>query len=321
MSISWHGRSRAVRAAIALAALMMLCGFRSVALPQVPDPTAKAPQTADPLVDLNNASRMFYALAKQQALSRTGPVLIVTGDDLVLRKGESRVQARVIPEIYHTLKTFDHIALALDVALTAHAGENPLSEDFLNDLRDYRRMFPAAGERIDRSGLDAEQAARQKAILAACASFLDSVVDRRQCTPAERTAFTRKMNPMLLANASAAARAALDMLHHQVCEWKQQLTPQEWSQLTVLVIGRQLPRKENLATQYFARLLNLPGECSRLIFAEGLGEEARALDLLATHRVDTGVGVDFFNDPERMKRDLLSDAAHDYLPLLLGPAR
>ena len=52
---------------------------------------------------------MFYTLAKQQTLAKSGPVMIVIGDDLVLRKGEQRTQARVIPEIYHTLKTFDHI--------------------------------------------------------------------------------------------------------------------------------------------------------------------------------------------------------------------
>ena len=92
-----------------LAALALVIGMRSPAVAQVPDPTGKAEQTADPLLNLNNASRMFYTLAKQQTLAKSGPVMIVIGDDLVLRKGEKRTQARVIPEIYHTLKTFDHI--------------------------------------------------------------------------------------------------------------------------------------------------------------------------------------------------------------------
>ena len=45
------------------------------------------------------------------------------------------------------------------------------------------------------------------------------------------------------------------------------------------------------------------------------------LDLLATHLVDTQVGIDFFNDPNRMARDLLSDGTRDYLPLLLDQPR
>ena len=48
-----------------------------------------------------------------------------------------------------------------------------------------------------------------------------------------------------------------------------------------------------------------------------LFDEPRALDLLATRLVDTQVGIDFFNDPLRMHRDLLSDAAQDYLPILI----
>ena len=321
MSVLSPGPGRAARVLGGLVALTLVIGMRFPAVPQVPDPTGKAEQTADPLLNLNNASRMFYTLAKQQTLAKSGPVMIVVGDDLVLRKGEKRTQAKVIPEIYHTLKTFDHIPLALDVALTAHAGETPLGEDFLNELRDYRGLFPAAGERIDRVGLDAEQRARQKTIIAACAQLVDSVLDKRQCLPAERMAFTRKMTPLLMANASAAARAALDSLHHQVSEWKGQLTPQDWSDLTVLVIGPQLPRKDNLAVQYFARLLGQPGEGKRLIYAEGLGDEPRALDLLATHLVDTQVGIDFFNDPNRMARDLRSDGTRDYLPLLLDQPR
>ncbi len=131
----------------------------------------------------------------------------------------------------------------------------------------------------------------------------------------------RKLTPLVMANAAAAARAALDMLDHQVRAWKAELTAQEWDALTIIVVGRQLPRNQNLAVQYFARLLGQPGEGKRLIYAEGLGDEPRSLDLLATYRVDTQIGIDFFNDPSRMTRDLLSDGARDYLPLLLDQPR
>ena len=66
------------------------------------------------------------------------------------------------------------------------------------------------------------------------------------------------------------------MLHRQVCQWKAEMTPEEWNRVTVLIIGRQLPRKDNLAVQYFARLFGQNGEGKRLIYAEGLAEEPRA---------------------------------------------
>jgi hypothetical protein len=100
--------------------------------------------------------------------------------------------------------------------------------------------------------------------------------------------------------------------------WKNELAPEEWETLTVVVMGTQLPRKSNLAVQYFARLLGEPSEGRRIIYAEALFDETRAIDLMATRLVDTQVGIDFFNDPMRMHRDLLADAAQNYLPILIG---
>jgi hypothetical protein len=297
-----------------------LAGMASVAGPQAAAPAANAPQAADTLTTLNNASRMLYTQAKARALAKEGPVMIVVGDDLVMRQGQKRRQARVIPEIYHTLKTYAHVPMAIDVALAAHADENPLAEDTVHELRDYRAMLPAACAAIPAAGLDREQQERQKSMVEACTRFLDSVIEGRRCTAADRMAFARRMNPLVMANVSAAARAALDAMHRQVCEWRTELTSEEWRRLTVIVIGRPLPRKDNLAVQYFARLLDLPGEGKRLIYVEGQVEEARALDQLATDRVDTQIAVDFFNDRHRMARDLLADAARSYLPILIDHA-
>jgi hypothetical protein len=285
------------------------------AFAQVANPTTAS--TTDPLQTLNNASRVFYAQAKATALEHHGPVIIVVGDDLVLRNGKTRVQVRVIPEVYHTLKAIAHVPMAIDVALAAHFEEKSLSDEFIQELRDYRDLLPAAETRLAKAGLNPEQLDRQKAILASCTEFLDSVIAKRQCTDAERTAFTRRMNPLVMANAAAAAREQLNALHRQVSQWTSGMNLDEWDHLTILIIGRQLPRKGNLAVQYFARLLGAKGEGQRIIYAEGLAEEPRALDLLATHLVDTQIAKDFFNDLERMNRDLLSDVARDYLPLLI----
>src|SRR5262249_30248401 len=126
-------------------------------------------------------------------------------------------------------------------------------------------------------------------------------------------AFTRKLGPLVLANAADAARAEIDSLHKQVTAWKAEMTPQEWDRLHVVITGSALPRKGNLATQYFARLLSEPGEGARIIYAEGLFEEERALNLLGTYRFDTDIGFAFFDDKMRMHRDLLDDGAAQYL--------
>jgi hypothetical protein len=63
-------------------------------------------------------------------------------------------------------------------------------------------------------------------------------------------------------------------------------------------------------------VLNEPREGRRIVYAESLWEEPRALDLMGTHMLDGAVGEAFFGDYWRMHRDLLADAAKGYLDRL-----
>ncbi|MBZ5621274.1 MAG: hypothetical protein LAQ69_21480 [Acidobacteriia bacterium] len=114
-----------------------------------------------------------------------------------------------------------------------------------------------------------------------------------------------------------AGRAQLDATHARVSAWRRDLSPQEWNQLHVLIIGPHMPRENLVVTQYFLRLLHEPREGRRVVYAESLWEEPQALDLLGAHLLDGGVGEAFFGDYMRMHRDLLGDAASRYLPRLL----
>jgi hypothetical protein len=296
--------------------LLALIGS-SLAFAAQPPKGDESPAPPDPLVALNNASRAAYRRAKEAALARSGPVILVAGNNLVLKAKDRRTEVRFTPEIYHTLKAVCHIPLAIDVMLAFRNDEDRIDDDLAAELRRYRESVAAAQERLATLELDPELRERQRKILSSSLEFLDSVVERRRCGRDERIAYTRRLTPLVMANTNDAARAQLDSLHRHVGAWRRQLTPEEWGRLSVVVMGTQLPRKENLAVQYFARLLGEPGEGRRITYAEALFEEPRALDLLATRAVDTQIGVDFFNDPTRMHRDLLADAARDYLPLLV----
>jgi hypothetical protein len=294
----------------------------STAVSQGPGPGASAlhvepSATPDPLTTLNDAFRAAYRQAKETSLARSGPVILAEGDNLVLKKGGHRVEAHYTPAVYHVLKSFAHIPLGLDVILATRAGQAMVDEPLVGELREYRRLIAAVETSIATHGLDAEQLGRQRKIIESCVKFLDSVVEARKCTREDRQAFTRRLTPLVMANVAEAARAELDALHRQVSAWKSQMTEDEWKRLSVVILGSQLPRKQSLTVQYFARLLGEPGEGSRITFAESIHDESLALDLMATRALDTGIGVDFFNDPLRMHRDLLSDAAKDYLPLLI----
>lgn len=65
--------------------------------------------------------------------------------------------------------------------------------------------------------------------------------------------------------------------------------------------------------QYFDRLLGENSEGGRVVYSEGIWDEDKVLELMATLAVDGRIGAAFFGDPERMHRDLLGDAAKKYL--------
>jgi len=298
---------------IVLAAALSLLApdLCSEARPSAAQP--KPAEASDPLAELNEHSRAAYRRAREEALTRVGPVVLVEGDQLVLRYGQQRLAARATPEEYHTLKTVSHVPLAVHALLS---GRERLDDKRLFDLKEYRERVAASEPALRRRGLSDKQLARQQKILAETDKFLAAVIERREVTKDALDAYYKLVRPEIDANAADAARAQIDGFHRQMTAWKERLTEKEWGRLTVIVMGSQMPRKDNLAVQYFARLLGAGGEGRRIIYAEALFDEAKALDLLGTHLVDTRIGEAFFADPQRMHRDLLGEAAKVHLDTL-----
>lgn len=284
---------------------------------QSPPAAVQSPPAAvaaeHPLLLLNQASREIYAESRARALAQAKPVIILAGDRLILDRGDKQIEASFASRPYDDLKTFAHIGLALDTALMGLPEDGRITDQQVAQLRQYQALIKAAVAEIDSLGLSDDQAARQHKITSAAIKFIDRLADEQQCSPAQRQAFIRSLTPLVMANVAEAAEATLAAIDGVVQQWKRELPPEEWQRLRVIVMGRQLPRKDSLAVQYFSWLLNEPGECERIIYAEGIPDEEDALKLLGTHLIDTQVGIDFFDDPARMRRDLLGDAARETL--------
>ena len=287
----------------------------AVGAPAQTMPVPAGPVQPPALTALNNAFRAAYAKAKTRVLASSGPTLIVNGDRFSLLRGGRRVEANVGVPIYDPIKTIAHIPLAIYVILTP--GDGAIDDGRLKTLAGLRELIPPAEASLDTVKLSAATLARQKRIVAASLAFVDDVAGKRQFARSVLLQFTRAMAPLVMENVTEATRAQLDATHAQVSAWRRDLSPQEWDQLHVLVIGPHMPREDLAVTQYFLRLLHEPREGRRVVYAESLWEEPQALDLLATHLLDGGVGEAFFGDYMRMHRDLLGDAASEYLPRLL----
>ncbi len=278
-------------------------------------PAAAGPVQPPALTALNDAFRAAYADARNRVLKSSGPTLIVNGDRFSLLRRGQRLEANAGTPIYDPVKTIAHIPLAIYVTLTP--GDGGLEDDRLTTLAGLRKLIPPAEVSLDAVKLSAGTLARQKQIVAASLAFLDDVTRRRRFERSALLAFTRGMAPLVMENVTEATRAQLDATHARVSAWRRDLSPEEWNQLQVVIIGPHMPRDNLVVTQYFLRLLHEPAEGRRVVYAESLWEEPQALDLLGTHLLDGSVGEAFFGDYMRMHRDLLGDAASQYLPRLL----
>jgi hypothetical protein len=295
---------------LALLALLLL----SAGAPGQTMPAAGPVQPAA-LTALNNAFRSAYAESRRRVLESAGPTLIVSGDTFTLLRSGRRFEANAGTPIYDPVKTIAHIPLAIYVTLTP--GDGAIADDRLSTLAGLRELIPPAEASLDAVKLPAGTLARQKQIVAASLAFLDDVAGKHKVARSSLLAFTRSMTPLVMQNVTEATRAQLDATHAQVSSWRRDLTPQEWDQLHVLIIGPHMPREDLVVMQYFLRLLHEPAEGGRVVYAETLWEESQAMDLLGTHLLDGSVGEAFFGDYMRMHRDLLGDAAKQYLPHLL----
>ena len=269
----------------------------------------------DPLVTLNNAMRAEYSRARAQALSKIGPLILIEGTNAVLVQNGTRTEAEILPPIYQALKAVAHIPFAVFLMFD-QSDFQPLSDTRVSEICDYRKLIENAGKTLSIRGFSDVQLQRQREIIGESLAFLDDTIEKRQVTKPELDDFARKMSPRLLANVDEATRAELDALHSHVMKWRHKLSQEEWQKLHVLIMSAHMPRDRELTVQYFERALNEPFEGRRIVYAEGLYEEPKAMDLLGTHIIDGSTGEAFFEDFMRMHRDLLSDAAAAYIQTL-----
>ena len=143
--------------------------------------------------------------------------------------------------------------------------------------------------------------------------FLKTTIDNEEFKNKELISFTQSMLPFINANIENAARIQLDAIHWQIMAWKSEMAPEYWKKLRVAIQGAVLARNGDLTKQYFKRLLNIKKEGLQLVYKELYFPPTPMLTLLATRSVDRGISVAIFNNPDRMFRDVLSDAAVSYL--------
>lgn len=117
----------------------------------------------------------------------------------------------------------------------------------------------------------------------------------------------RDLRPLVEAEAAALARLRLAALHDAVRAFWQRLPPEGRVMARVEVVGGSGARAGHWAVQYFERVFGVEGEGSRILYVE---QPLATLDELI---IDEEAGVDIFEDPTRLRRDLLAEGARLWL--------
>ena len=288
-------------------------------------PSGGAYNIPDPLVSLNKLFLEGYKQRLGVVSSNTRPLIVASFSSLILYWNDTVETNRAIPDIYHALKTVAHVPFGIFLRVHPYANEvgDVVPDAILADLNKYQERIGEAEASLADAGYSPVQLARQRGILATCRDYIRTVIDSGKAKREELLAFAHKAGPFMLADANEAAAAQLDTTHEVVMRWKKKIAPEAWKRLVVVIPGPQMPRRLNVFTQYFAKVLgehghNLgyPLESRRLIYAESPSRGRDHLDLMATTFIDGDASEAFFGDRWRMSRDVLADGAKEHLKRL-----
>ena len=266
------------------------------------------------LQDINRSFINAHSAAREFDLA-TGPVILYRNGQLVLITNDTKVTANVILPAYHTFKVFAHIPVAIYLMLSPQGG-GPIDSMNLQLLRSYYKKLEYVQRNINQITLNSTDLQNQKIILSKSMQLLKTIIDNERFNIKELISFTQGMLPFISANIENAARNQLDSIHRQVMAWKSEMAPERWKKLRVAIQGAVLARDGDLTKQYFKRLLHIEKEGLRLVYKELYFPPTPMLTLLATRSIDRGISVAIFNNPDRMFRDVLSDAAASYIRIM-----
>lgn len=262
--------------------------------------------------EVNDKFRQIYAETRMRTIKKSQPIIVAVNDFIILHDGAKVETTQVITEKYTLLKSVDHIPLATFVVLELDT-DQMLTEQKLQQLRELQSLSKNALASLDKSALTGEVLDRQKQLINKSLNLLESTLKEKRISAAVLTDFCRDTQKMIMQNVDEAIADQLMAVDVQVRQWKKDLGPEKWDQLSVVVVSGHMPRELNSTTQYFSKALKKKREGDRIYYCEGLSEANDGLNLVGTHILDKKIAVAFFNDEWRMHRDLLSDGAAKYL--------
>lgn len=287
----------------------------------------KQSQISTHLSELNDLFLHSYGIRKAEVkkdLGITTSVIILHRDNLILKhKGQTTI-VKYVPDQYHLIKNIAHIACTLQTL------------QLLNDEQ------------------HSEKAAIKEKCLDRISSILELIKEDKTTPILEKyvpllkeylSLLEEKKETSLLclegplkALLKDAAILRTDALHQQIKMVQAELSPNQWKNLAIIVMGPRMPREGELGMQYAKKMIletpdsslaklcpHLNGALTktshafqgkRLIYVESIEDVDKALDELTTEICDEVLGEALLGDKNVMRADFLKDSVRDYLQTL-----
>ena len=297
-------------------ALSIICALGCI--PAHAHPETWSESTSEKPLAFNEVNQQLlrnYSSAKEELHERLGPIVLCMANSLTLINGKNREAVPFIKQHYTGLKEVSHITLGTFVLLVNHTDEK-IGDKTISKLKEYKEGIETASPQVSKNeGLEPSDDARQKALIAKTLEFLDKVIKDTRISADDLQSYVRATSVPDLENADEAVSSQLSSMDKTMAKWRKELTPDQWNKFYVFIATAHMPRQQLIAYQFFAKLLKQEQEGDRIIVGENPGTttEEQGIDLLLTHILDRKIAVQFFNDPWRMHRDLLSDAGKKWL--------
>jgi hypothetical protein len=254
--------------------------------------------------------REVYGKARSDSAT-DAPLLVALAGELALHVRRERRSFLYSHPPFHTAKVAAHVAVAL-YALTGESGADRMPRETARRLESIHAHLKGALDRLDDAGAEtaAELEHELQPLLRSSLEYAQRALEGHPDRAADRENFARSNGPIILRVTEIATRGQIGALHDAFERSLRELSEAERAAMQVVVVGDHQARSRSLGMQYFRRrFAESEGADDRVTYGENVADEAEAIALVGTRRLDCAIARAFFADEKRLQRDVLGDAA------------
>lgn len=241
------------------------------------------------------------------------PLIMNLAGTLILKYNGKTESMSITPPAYHQIKSYSHITFTIYLLLSQNSPGN-LTAATLTELQKLQSDTDAVQSMLPTLKLTPEANTTLAKLMDLTHVFLNKIIAERSWSYQELIDFYQRIKPFNEQAIRLSVQMELQTLDQAINKWLAMMGPDEIKKLGIVVATAHQPRAQEISLQYFAKRFQLRfGEGAlyetALVVLEGQYDEKAAISLLARHYLDREAAQVIFNDPEKLQRDLLADAA------------